>query len=169
VNRRGWALFAAMSLIWGVPYLLIKVADTAVSVPVVVFARVVVGSLLLLPIAIRRGRLRATVITYVNPAVAVALGAVVLGEPLTPLIVVSFALILAGSVLATRPTTNTMPADATPRSRVQPPRKSSLSRSVTAARLSGSTRVSMRYPKSRPGTLAKAPCGPRTIRPVSTS
>jgi drug/metabolite transporter (DMT)-like permease len=84
VNRRGWALFAAMSLIWGVPYLLIKVADTAVSVPVVVFARVVVGSLLLLPIAIRRGRLRATVITYVNPAVAVALGAVVLGEPLTP-------------------------------------------------------------------------------------
>jgi drug/metabolite transporter (DMT)-like permease len=43
------------------------------------------------------------VVTYVNPAVAVALGVIVLGEPLTPLIVISFALILAGSVLATRP------------------------------------------------------------------
>jgi drug/metabolite transporter (DMT)-like permease len=49
------------------------------------------------------GAVRATVITYVNPAVAVALGAAVLGEPLTPVIVISFALILAGSVLATRP------------------------------------------------------------------
>ena len=41
-------------------------------------------------------------ITYVNPAVAVALGVSVLGEPLTPEIVAAFALILAGSVLATR-------------------------------------------------------------------
>jgi drug/metabolite transporter (DMT)-like permease len=50
------------------------------------------------------GPARATVITYVNPAVAVALGAMVLGEPVTPAIVISFALILAGSVLATRST-----------------------------------------------------------------
>src|SRR5262249_24739216 len=49
------------------------------------------------------GAVRATVITYINPAVAVALGAAVLGEPLTPVIVISFALILAGSGLATRP------------------------------------------------------------------
>jgi drug/metabolite transporter (DMT)-like permease len=49
------------------------------------------------------GPARATVITYVNPAVAVALGVTVLGEPLTPPIVAAFALILAGSVLATRP------------------------------------------------------------------
>src|ERR1017187_7095337 len=48
------------------------------------------------------GPARATVITYVNPAVAVALGVSVLGEPLTPEIVAAFALILAGSVLATR-------------------------------------------------------------------
>jgi len=48
------------------------------------------------------GPARATVITYVNPAVAVALGVAVLGEPLTPAILASFALILAGSVLATR-------------------------------------------------------------------
>jgi hypothetical protein len=49
------------------------------------------------------GPARALVITYVNPAVAVALGVAVLGEPLTPAIVAAFVLILAGSVLATRP------------------------------------------------------------------
>ncbi|MBO0776755.1 MAG: DMT family transporter, partial [Actinobacteria bacterium] len=48
------------------------------------------------------GPARATVITYVNPAVAVALGVSVLGEPLTPAIAGAFVLILAGSVLATR-------------------------------------------------------------------
>jgi len=49
------------------------------------------------------GPVRATVITYVNPAVAVALGVAVLGEPLTVEIVAAFVLILAGSVMATRP------------------------------------------------------------------
>jgi drug/metabolite transporter (DMT)-like permease len=49
------------------------------------------------------GPARATVITYVNPAVAVALGVGVLGEHLTPAIGLSFAAILGGSVLATRP------------------------------------------------------------------
>jgi drug/metabolite transporter (DMT)-like permease len=49
------------------------------------------------------GPARATVITYVNPAVAVTLGVLVLGEPLTAAIGVSFVLILGGSVLATRP------------------------------------------------------------------
>jgi drug/metabolite transporter (DMT)-like permease len=59
VSRRGWLLFAAMGVIWGIPYLLIKVADGGVSVPVLVFTRVAIGSLLLLPIAIRGGQLRA--------------------------------------------------------------------------------------------------------------
>jgi drug/metabolite transporter (DMT)-like permease len=49
------------------------------------------------------GPARAVVITYVNPAVAVALGVAVLGESLTAEIVAAFVLILAGSVLATRP------------------------------------------------------------------
>ena len=48
------------------------------------------------------GPVRATVITYVNPAVAVTLGVVLLHEPLTGGIAVGFALILAGSVLAAR-------------------------------------------------------------------
>ena len=57
MSRRGWLLFAAMSVIWGIPYLLIKVADGGVSVPVLVFTRVALGSLLLLPVAIRGGYL----------------------------------------------------------------------------------------------------------------
>jgi len=47
------------------------------------------------------GPVRATVITYVNPAVAVALGVILLGEPMTVGIAVGFALVLGGSVLAT--------------------------------------------------------------------
>lgn len=48
------------------------------------------------------GPTRATVITYVNPAVAIALGVLVLGESITAGMVVGFPLILAGSVLAAR-------------------------------------------------------------------
>jgi drug/metabolite transporter (DMT)-like permease len=59
VSRRGWLLFAAMGVIWGIPYLLIKVADGGVSVPVLVCTRVALGSLLLLPAAVRGGHLAA--------------------------------------------------------------------------------------------------------------
>jgi drug/metabolite transporter (DMT)-like permease len=47
------------------------------------------------------GPTRATVITYVNPAVAVLLGVLVLGEHLTAGVIVGFPLVLLGSVLAT--------------------------------------------------------------------
>ncbi len=51
-------LFVAMGLIWGLPYLLIKVADEGVSVPVLVCTRVALGSALLFPVAIRGGKLK---------------------------------------------------------------------------------------------------------------
>jgi drug/metabolite transporter (DMT)-like permease len=51
------------------------------------------------------GPVRATVITYFNPAIALLLGVALLREPFTLGAVVGFALILAGSVLATRRTT----------------------------------------------------------------
>ena len=57
MSRRGWVLFAAMSVIWGIPYLLIKVADGGVAVPVLVLARVGIGAALLLPVAVRRRQL----------------------------------------------------------------------------------------------------------------
>jgi drug/metabolite transporter (DMT)-like permease len=49
------------------------------------------------------GPVRATVITYVNPAVAAVLGVAILGERFTLGMGVGFALVLAGSILATRP------------------------------------------------------------------
>ncbi len=58
MSRRGAVLFAAMGVIWGIPYLLIKVADGGVSVPVLVWARVVVGALILVPVALAQGAWR---------------------------------------------------------------------------------------------------------------
>ncbi|MGB6457113.1 MAG: DMT family transporter [Streptosporangiaceae bacterium] len=57
MSRRGWWLFGAMGVIWGIPYLLIKVADSGVAPPVLVLARVAIAAALLVPIAIRRGEL----------------------------------------------------------------------------------------------------------------
>jgi drug/metabolite transporter (DMT)-like permease len=48
------------------------------------------------------GPVRATVITYVNPAVAAILGVLVLGEDFTPAMGLGFVLVILGSILATR-------------------------------------------------------------------
>ncbi len=52
--RRSWVLFAAMCVIWGVPYLLIRVAVREFSPGTLVFARTGIGALILLPLALRR-------------------------------------------------------------------------------------------------------------------
>ncbi len=51
------------------------------------------------------GPVRATVITYVNPAVAAVLGVLVLHETFTVAMGIGFALVITGSGLATRPST----------------------------------------------------------------
>ncbi len=55
MTRRGWLLFAAMGVIWGVPYLLIKVAVADLSPASLVLLRTATGALVLLPIAAARG------------------------------------------------------------------------------------------------------------------
>lgn len=57
MTRRGWSLLVTMGVVWGVPYLLIKVAVDQVTPATVVLARTGVGALLLLPFALRRGGL----------------------------------------------------------------------------------------------------------------
>lgn len=59
MSRRGWILFAAMCLIWGLPYLLIRVAVEDLSPATVVFARTAVGAVVLLPVALWRRSLPA--------------------------------------------------------------------------------------------------------------
>ena len=54
MTARGWILFAAMCVLWGIPYLLIKVAVEDVSPSMLVLARTGIAALLLLPIAAAR-------------------------------------------------------------------------------------------------------------------
>jgi drug/metabolite transporter (DMT)-like permease len=59
VTPRAWAAFAAVSVLWGMPYLLIKVAlDDGLSPGFVAWSRVVIGAAVLVPLAWRRGALR---------------------------------------------------------------------------------------------------------------
>lgn len=71
MSRRGWVLFAAMGVIWGIPYLLIKVAVEEISPSMLVLARTVLASLVLLPIALRKGRLPEVLAAW-KPLVAFA-------------------------------------------------------------------------------------------------
>jgi drug/metabolite transporter (DMT)-like permease len=54
VSRRGLALFVAMCVIWGIPYLLIKVSLDGLGPVDLVFVRLVIGALVLVPIALTR-------------------------------------------------------------------------------------------------------------------
>jgi drug/metabolite transporter (DMT)-like permease len=55
VSKRGWLLFISLGIIWGTPYLFIRIAVEDFSPAIVVFGRVMIAALLLLPIAIHRG------------------------------------------------------------------------------------------------------------------
>ena len=59
MTRRGWVLFGLMAVIWGVPYLLIKVAVGVLQPPTLVWCRTLIGALILVPVAAGRGELRA--------------------------------------------------------------------------------------------------------------
>jgi drug/metabolite transporter (DMT)-like permease len=58
VSWRGWMAFAALGIIWGLPYFFIKLSVQELSPVVVAFGRVTLGASILLPIAWRRGALR---------------------------------------------------------------------------------------------------------------
>ncbi|ACZ30952.1 protein of unknown function DUF6 transmembrane [Xylanimonas cellulosilytica DSM 15894] len=59
MTRRGAVLFVALGIIWGIPYLFIRIAVEELSPAVIVAARCVIGALVLLPFALRSGDLRA--------------------------------------------------------------------------------------------------------------
>lgn len=86
MTRRAWAAFVAVSILWGLPYLFIKVAVQEVSPPFVAWARVLVAALVLLPLAWRagafaglRGRV-AAVLAYAALEVAVPFCLIPFGE-----------------------------------------------------------------------------------------
>lgn len=55
---RAWLLFAAVALVWGVPYFFIKVAvEAGVPSAFVAWSRVALGAAVVVPLAWRRGAL----------------------------------------------------------------------------------------------------------------
>ena len=54
MTKRGWSLFLAMCLIWGLPYLFIRIAVEDVTPAALVFLRTAIAALVLLPIALAR-------------------------------------------------------------------------------------------------------------------
>lgn len=58
MSRKGWALFALVGLLWGVPYLFMKVAVEELATPVIVFSRLLIGAVVLVPLALYERTLR---------------------------------------------------------------------------------------------------------------
>jgi len=59
MTRRGWLLFIALGVLWGMPYLLIRIAVETIDPLVVAGSRTLIGALLLLPVALHRNALAA--------------------------------------------------------------------------------------------------------------
>jgi drug/metabolite transporter (DMT)-like permease len=78
VTRRSLLLFVAMSVIWGIPYLFIRIAVSDLSPVVLVFARTAIGALILLPVVVARGELRCLFKSWIP---LLALAAVEIGVP----------------------------------------------------------------------------------------
>jgi len=57
MSKRGWLLFLAMAVIWGIPYLLIRIAVRHLDPGVLVLGRTLPAALLLLPLVASRGQL----------------------------------------------------------------------------------------------------------------
>ncbi|MEU7826113.1 DMT family transporter [Catellatospora sp. NPDC049133] len=111
MKRQAWVLLAAMSVLWGIPYLFIKIALTELSPPVVVLGRTLIAVAVLLPLAHRRGALAAlrgrwtaigalSLLHVVAPQLLITYGEVHISSSLTALLLASQPLVIA--VLAVR-------------------------------------------------------------------
>jgi drug/metabolite transporter (DMT)-like permease len=115
VSARAWALFAAVSVVWGIPYFFIKVAvDADVPPAFVAWARIALGAAILLPLAWRRGALRGlhdrwrAISAYAATEIAVPFTLIAIGEQhvsssLTAILISSMPLILAALALRLSP------------------------------------------------------------------
>ena len=112
MTRRGIVLFALMSVIWGIPYLFIRIAVGEITPAMLVFARTAIAAAILLPIAIIRVDLRAILVRWrwvvAFAAVEIAVPWVMVGSAeqrvsssLTALLVAGVPLVGAGFALAT--------------------------------------------------------------------
>jgi drug/metabolite transporter (DMT)-like permease len=59
MSRRGWVLFATLGVIWGIPYLLIRIAVRDIAPPTLVFFRTAPAGLAFLPLVLNKQMLSA--------------------------------------------------------------------------------------------------------------
>lgn len=64
MTRKSWSLFVAVGILWGIPYLLIRVAVRDFSPAMVVFSRVLIGALILVPLSMRQRSFGAALRNY---------------------------------------------------------------------------------------------------------
>lgn len=102
MTTRGWLLFVTLSIVWGLSYLLIKIAVAELPVPVFVFARVSIGALVLVPFAIRAFPI-SILIEHWRPLVAFAIFEFALPWGLLSHAEVSISSSTAGLLMATIP------------------------------------------------------------------
>jgi drug/metabolite transporter (DMT)-like permease len=87
LSARAWTSFAIVSVLWGVPYLFISIAvDHGISPGFLAFSRVLLGALVLLPIAWRAGLLgslrehRRWIVVYAIAEIAIPFPLIAFGE-----------------------------------------------------------------------------------------
>ncbi|GAC1568439.1 MAG: EamA family transporter [Ktedonobacteraceae bacterium] len=106
MTRKGWLLFTVMSVFWGIPYLLIKIAVRELDPTMVVFARVGIAATALLPVAAHRkvfrqlrGRLLAIAalacVQIVGPFLLISYGEQHIASSLTSLLIAADPLLVA--------------------------------------------------------------------------
>jgi drug/metabolite transporter (DMT)-like permease len=109
MTARGWALFGAISVIWGLPYLFIKITvDDGLTPGFVAWSRVTLAAVVLLPIAIRQGALRELPIRWlvlfaateiVIPFPLIGFGEQRIASSLTAILIASLPLVVAAIAL----------------------------------------------------------------------
>ena len=106
------AITAAVYAPWGIAVLPSSLsAQTIAAAAVLAVACTAVAFLVFFALIREVGPARSTLVTYVNPLVAVLLGAAVLNESLTPGILIGTPLILLGSLLGTAPSLHDKSSD----------------------------------------------------------
>ncbi|MFC3989449.1 DMT family transporter [Actinoplanes siamensis] len=112
MNRRAWLLFVLVSVLWGIPYFLIKIAIDDLSPMLVVAGRCAIAAAALLPVAALRGSLPAlrgrlpvtgllALVHIVGPFLLITYGEQHISSSLTGILIaiepVVIALLMAGS------------------------------------------------------------------------
>ncbi|MGA7538017.1 MAG: DMT family transporter [Steroidobacteraceae bacterium] len=106
MSARTWLAFIALGIVWGLPYLFIKIAVQEISPFDVAWGRITLAALILLPIAWHRGALRAllthkgavfafAVLEFAIPFPAIALGERWIPSSVTAILIATVPLTIA--------------------------------------------------------------------------